>query len=314
MAASILNIAKANGKPKGDAERTLLAMWSAKTEIGVKATCATFSPEADVLVVGDDSGTVTAFDPKTGRIDAKMGVTYAKQTSDRKWQIEDNGRGTVMALRFNPANPKGIVRVGLSDGVVECYSTSTRSSVAVNVIEGTEVMALDYSSDGKYYAVGGADPPKDGGKSCAIRLYDDMTSKEIRQLTGDCVHPGHAGRITCIRFNGRTELASASMDGTIKLWSVGDKDPKESYPAQGAAGGSFHVVGKSVDFSSDGNYMLVGSARPERHLLIYDRRKQRLLSEVPWRRMKPAKSAAARNCARCHPPSRDRATPVTACA
>ena len=54
----------------------------------------------------------------------------------------------------------------------------------------------------------------------------------------------------------------------VKLWSVGSKDPIMTFPSDKTVSSiAFEVVGPSIDF--DGNYMLVGSARPHKNLLLY---------------------------------------------
>lgn len=269
----------------------MLAMWTASADIGVKCTCAGFSPLSDFLAVGTDDGAVSIFNPKTGRILSKLGASYTKSTNSLSSALEDNGRGMTMSVRFNPASPsKPKARVALSTGIVEGWDIKTKSSNATNVVENGQTLALDYGPDGRHYAAGGMDQQTPDNRGHAVRVYDDATSKLVRSLEGDCLAQGHSNRISCVRFKKDRELASGSMDGTIKLWSIGSKDPIASLP--GGSDGTFEIIGNSIDFYGD--YMIVGSARPHKHLLLYDMRMNRLVSEVAWRKMKPAASAAAR--------------------
>jgi len=61
---------------------------------------------------------------------------------------------------------------------------------------------------------------------------------------------------------------------------------------------SFGVIGPSIDFSDDGNYMLIGSARTDKNLLLYDLRMNRLVSEVGWRRVKSTGTSRQERAAR----------------
>mmetsp|Transcript_20157 Transcript_20157/g.51338 ORF Transcript_20157/g.51338 Transcript_20157/m.51338 type:complete len:436 (+) Transcript_20157:112-1419(+) len=294
--ASILNIAKSQAKANDPYEETtLLAMWKASADIGVKCTCASFSPMADYLAVGTDDGATAIMSPKNGKMISRLGTSYTKPSQSLMSALNDNGRGMAMCLKFFPAGGKPKVRVALSTGKIECFDIKTGSSNAVNTVEG-QTLAMDYSSDGKWYAAGGQDTQTAEQRGHAVRLYDDASSKLVRPLEGDACNPGHSNRISCVRFRGANQLASASLDGTVKLWSTGSKDPIFTFPASKEQGGGSHaegyfeVAGNSVDFNGD--YMLVGSARPHKHLLVYDLRMNRLVSEVFWRRMKPSASKA----------------------
>jgi len=264
-----------------------------RVELMIHPTCGDFG-RLRSLTVGSDDGATSVYNPKSARLLSKLGTAYIKETNLQS-TLADNGRGIVLALKFNPApGVKPKVRVALSDGKVDCFDPLTGACNATNVVEGGQTLALDYASDGSCYAAGGVDAYNPAGGGPAVRIYDDRRSDLKMTLTGDATSPGHSNRVTCIRFKGSSQLATGSLDGTVKLWSTGCKDPIESFPAASTGTGEspFEVVGPSIDF--DGNYMLVGSARPHKHLLIYDLRTNRLLSEVGWRKKAPAKSAAQR--------------------
>ena len=295
--ASIFNIAKATQSGPKDEEKTLLGMWTAKADVGVKCTCASFSPNSDYLAIGTDDGSTSVFNPKTGRIMSRLGASYTKQ-STLSDMLTDNGRGITMACKFNPAPGKPRLRVALSTGKIELFDVKTGSSMGTNSVEGGQILALDYAKDGRLYACGGCDKRTADNKGHAVRVYDDGTSKLTNTLTGDAISPGHSNRIACVRFKGSSQLATGSLDGTVKLWSTGSKHPIASFPSQGSPSshgvedGLFEVAGSSIDFYGD--YMLIGSARPHKHLLIYDLRMNQLLSEVFWRKVKPAVAGGLR--------------------
>ena len=213
----ISNIAKSQKKPKDEfEEQTLLAMWTARLDVGrIKCTAAAFSPNADLLAIGSNDGATSMFNPKTGRLVSKLGAAYTKET-DLMSMLADNGRGIVMALKFNPApGVKPRLRVALSDGKVECFDPITGASSGLNVVDGGQTLALDYATDGTCYAAGGVDPTTPGGGGPAVRVYDDKTSKLKMTCTGDATVPGHSNRISCIRFQNSSQLATGSMDGAV---------------------------------------------------------------------------------------------------
>ena len=76
----ISNIAKSQKKPKDEfEEQTLLAMWTARLDVGrIKCTAAAFSPNADLLAIGSNDGATSMFNPKTGRLVSKLGAAYTK--------------------------------------------------------------------------------------------------------------------------------------------------------------------------------------------------------------------------------------------
>jgi len=265
------------GKPQ---EVPLRTMWTSKPDVHVKCMCTAFSPSCEDLAVGVHDGSIAIFNARNGRIKSKLGGA-------------DADRGMAMCISWHPKAEKTALRVALSDGKIERWDVKRSSSTATNINEGGQTLALDYSYDGQYYAGGGVDARNEDMSGPVVRLYDDGTSKQLRALSGDATSLGHSNRISCIRFNqsrsAKDTLATGSMDGTVKLWSVGDKRPITSFPADQAA--YFEVAGSSIDF--DGFYMLIGSARPHKHLIIYDLRTRKAVSEVAWRATPTAQSQSA---------------------
>eukprot|EP00325_Prymnesiales_sp_UTEX-LB-985_P027519 CAMPEP_0174737342 /NCGR_PEP_ID=MMETSP1094-20130205/68176_1 /TAXON_ID=156173 /ORGANISM="Chrysochromulina brevifilum, Strain UTEX LB 985" /LENGTH=91 /DNA_ID=CAMNT_0015940563 /DNA_START=21 /DNA_END=293 /DNA_ORIENTATION=+ len=84
--ASIFNITKNQRKKVDpDEEATMLAMWTASADIGVKCSCAAFNsvlPDGKIeyLAVGTDDGAISIFNPKTGRHLSKLGASAPKQS------------------------------------------------------------------------------------------------------------------------------------------------------------------------------------------------------------------------------------------
>ena len=285
----ILNIVKNKmGDKDPDEERQLLPSWTAQVDLDVSCTCCAFSPSADMLAVGDDMGAVSIVAPKTGEVTARLGAVHNKQTTNMAMSLADNGRGTVMAVKFNPGASKKIIRIALSNGKVEqwdaspgknsCKSEDVREDGQNKDRKGCQqALALDYVHDGQYFAVAGVDH-KDGPGSQrhAVRVYDEATSKLTMTLIGD-MNDGHSNRVSCLRFDQKAKgrLASGSMDGTVKLWSTGDRNPIATLPGGEKDAKGQDPQGKfdptSVDFVG-GNYLLISSARPLKNLTLYDLR------------------------------------------
>ncbi|MBI1922757.1 T9SS type A sorting domain-containing protein [Candidatus Poribacteria bacterium] len=103
------------------------------------------------------------------------------------------------------------------------------------------VLAVAFSPDGKWLASG-------GGGRYEIRIWDVATSKQIYTLTG------HTAQIKDLAFRNNGDLASASEDGTVRLWDV---------PAQGEIrrfNGHVGAAVTSVAFSPDGKRLVSGSS------------------------------------------------------
>ena len=86
--------------------------------------------------------------------------------------------------------------VGSLTGAEAAFGISTRDGIA---------MAIDEANE-----AGGVK-----GKKLAVRVYDDKTSKLKMTCTGDATVPGHSNRISCIRFQNGSQLATGSMDGAV---------------------------------------------------------------------------------------------------
>jgi WD40 repeat protein len=99
-------------------------------------------------------------------------------------------------------------------------------------------VAVVFSPDGKYLAVGGGDSPRG-----TLRLWDAASLRKVRTLNG------HRGRVQAVAFSpdGR-RLASGSRDGTVRVW-----DPTTGGELQ------LHRLDRmvtSVEFSRDGEFLL----------------------------------------------------------
>jgi WD40 repeat protein/tetratricopeptide (TPR) repeat protein len=103
----------------------------------------------------------------------------------------------------------------------------------------SEVTAVDFSSDGKTLASGGADQ--------TVRLWDAPSGQQLAILRD------HQGGVTRVAFSpdGKT-LASASGDGTVRLWDVATRQERGRLQRPGE---SFFALA----FAPDGATLATGS-------------------------------------------------------
>ena len=162
---------------------------------------------------------------------AKLTWGIASPTGDVP-QLQYRSRASGMrAVAFGP----DMVATGGDDGVLRIWDPVTGGQLREWTGHADEVLALDFSSDGKWLASGGA-----GG---VVRMWDALRGTQIHEVTG------HTGRVWSVAFSadGR-RLASAGGDGTVKLWDTFTADLDRSLP------GHMQVIW-SVVFSPAGNWL-----------------------------------------------------------
>ena len=291
---------KAQGKDLDpNEEEPLVAQWGQLVEVGgVVCTCTQFSKDGEYLTVGCSDGSIGIYNAE-GKVMKRLGVVYESQSSSNKLSalLQDNGKGLPMVIKFNPRSNQ-MFRVAYSDGQVELFNAKSGSSTgALKKEAGREANACDYSPDGDKFAVGGKEQLPEGEPFHGIRIVDEGTNKPISELRGSSAAGGHSMKIQCLRFKDRGLLASASLDGTVKLWSVSGTDPVLSLPqhhaypveAPPSSEASFPVVGQSIDFR--GNELLIGCNRALANLQIWDIRKLDApvqLTDLRWNRVHQA--------------------------
>ncbi|MDB6152309.1 MAG: chromosome segregation protein [Chthoniobacteraceae bacterium] len=181
-----------------------------------------FSRNGQVLLtgggIGGKSGKVVLWDIKTGERIATIGNEF----------------DSVLAADLSP--DQQFVTLGGPNKLVKIYSTKDGKLVQSIKKHTDWVTAIAYSPDGQFLA--SAD--RNGG----IQVWEGNTGKEYNVL------PGHKVMVTSLAFmNG--VVASASEDGTVKLWDV--KEAKEIRSWNAHAGGT-----ACVDFSPDGRIVSCG--------------------------------------------------------
>ncbi|MES2571476.1 MAG: c-type cytochrome domain-containing protein [Verrucomicrobiota bacterium] len=181
-----------------------------------------FSRNGQILLtgggMGGKSGKVVLWDIKTGERIATLGNEF----------------DSVLGADLSP--DQQFVAIGGPNKLVKIYSTKDGKLVQSIKKHTDWVTAIAYSPDGQFLA--SAD--RNGG----IQVWEGSSGKEYNAL------PGHKVMVTSIAFmNG--VVASASEDGTVKLWDV--KEAKEIRSWNAHPGGTAWV-----DFSPDGRLVSCG--------------------------------------------------------
>lgn len=281
--ASIFNIAQ-HSKKDPNAEETLLAMWEAREkQTKTQALCVRWNNDGSLLAAGGGDGVVRFFQVRGGHHLEKRNIGSSVESVN---PIFTNDRMPVMGLRFRPGNTATHLRVAYADNMVELYDYKTGSSKAstkevdTETMKENQILAIDYNVDGTMWA--------SAGKDRVVRVYDETQPKgPKKELAGTRCAPGHSNRICCVRFSTHTPslIASAGLDGTVKLWDVRDRTPEPLLTI-----GDVEIAGDALDFHVNGNELLAGSWRPMNQVQVYDLRTGTLVYDVPWKKKPPAGS------------------------
>lgn len=144
------------------------------------------------IASSDYDGIVTVWDVTT-----RQSIMEYEEHEKRAWSVD-----------FSPTEPSMIVS-GSDDCKVKIWCTKQEGSV-LNIDMKTNICCVKYNPESsKCVAVGSADNH--------IHYYD--LRNHCQPL---CVFSGHKKAVSYVKFLSSNELASASTDGTLRLWDVKD--------------------------------------------------------------------------------------------
>lgn len=187
-------------------------------------------------------------------------------------ELKDGIRMPCTSVLFRPIVPtmgvKGVLIACSADGSIAHYRTAdglNMGKIEENEkykSEEHEFYCLDVASDASMIAAAGKDLKSSGGIGSegknGVYVFDEQTKTLITRLVdGDGVDTcGHTSRIFSLRFLGEDNrndiIASGGWDGTVQIWDLRTQRSSASF-VTGC------ISGDSIDKSSDGKRILVGS-------------------------------------------------------
>ncbi|HEV3023362.1 MAG TPA: sigma-70 family RNA polymerase sigma factor, partial [Pirellulales bacterium] len=242
-----------------------------------------FSPAGDRLASGGADGSIRFWDVATmqpiGKLDGSA------------------GRG-VSSLSFAPGGDR--LASGSDDGTLDLWDLNERKRQYSVTPSSARVGSIAFSAEGKVVVSGrhdgsvawtGTTDPADGARSgfqaerdavCAMAFSPDRTSVawgmsdgrvtiydvETRQLKA--THAKHQQAVTALEFNhDGWSIASASLDGSVKMWAAGCGAEPASFQGHPRAVRSVAVRGERMATGGDDGTVRLWDTRTGEQLEVY---------------------------------------------
>ncbi|RUL88717.1 WD40 repeat domain-containing serine/threonine protein kinase [Tautonia sociabilis] len=215
--------------PSGVCRLTVSAVDDRPTDLGLSVYSVAFSPDGQILAVGDPDNRITLRDAETGQPLRRLvghdrtikdlefspdGQTLASASNDGTIRLWDVASGIE---RFRSAEPTpGMLDVAFSpdgrwvasasrDGLVRIRDAADGSERHRFPLHASGASCVCFSPDGRWVASGGLDG--------MVLIQDAETGQILRTMAG------HSAAVNALAFSpdGR-RLASAGSDRTIRIW------------------------------------------------------------------------------------------------
>jgi WD40 repeat protein len=193
--------------------RTIRKVWDPDFNfLGIaKPQCVSFSPDGgSSIAVGFGLGDIKVFDVATG--------------AEKRTLV--GHESLVFSIAWSPDTSSQLLASGSQDETLRIWHVGTGREVMAP-IKGRIFFSVAFSSDGMLLASGNlpgavhiwdvrTDFNKSKGK--VRKMWDVITSRQERLV---CILRGHTNRVSSLAFSSDGKyLASASYDGTIKIWDA----------------------------------------------------------------------------------------------
>jgi WD40 repeat protein len=195
--------------------------------------CIALSPDERWFAQGAPDGTIRLRDARTG-VEAR---TIGK--------LDDE----LMALAFSP---DGSRLVGADRATLKIWDFPTGRELAATSLSGIWIRVARFSADGKRLAIAGILPQF---RTRDVRILDAENLREVWSLNG------HTFTVLDAVFSpDRRRLATASLDGTVRIWDLGTGQEVLKVNHGGFL--------RSVRFVSDGRRLI--SSSTDRQIAVWD--------------------------------------------
>jgi WD40 repeat protein len=133
--------------------------------------------------------------------------------------------------------------------------------------DSNQYFCLDYSPDGRNFAL--------GGKDCSIRIIDEHTKSHVDTLSGGMGVQGHSNRVFSVKYDTEDPnlLVSGGWDNTVLLWDL--RSSKVVASVYGP-----HICGDGLDIR-DGQ-ILASSYSRDKNLYCIDMKKMEVIQNINW--------------------------------